>query len=439
MRKTIIWPFFSYRAKEYKYDEYGVLTSEKMFHNIQNSVIPSGDYSEKKYLYERNLSGYITKRISILPSGARITDYYESVSDAFPATYKVSKQVRGNVVEFQNSYSVRNNKVVLDWSVNKNGVTTNYTYDTRGNLITRVDPAPGVFGKTGTEHRLTTHYRYDAYDRITLEWANDGKAATIYEYDEFGNLTLQAKGTVVYPSGIPIGQKGNLQSRYEYNEYNEQTLSYDCDTTDPLNLVNRNVHRMFYSNTGVKIAEGAYLQKDFQDPNDPTIYYPDYSCAISAVFYKYDANGRLVTKKTANKDTAFSFNGADPEGGTPDSSWIKEVYQYDAYGRKTAVIADAGTGGKNLTTIYEYNNQSEVERVTTPDMHYTQTIRDGRGLVTEVITGVKVDGQYEARATTYYYYDLNGNLTKKKDPTGVCDCYAYDALGRRTRTWRTNE
>jgi YD repeat-containing protein len=411
-----------FRVTERLYDEAKGVTKERKYHDLQTSQWFTGPYSETIYATEIMNNGYITKKTIILPSKDKVYEYYTKLEGGVG----LEKRIRGGVTEVFNSYTIANNKPVVAWSVNERGVTTHYAYDVHGNVISRVDPAPGVFGKTGTEHRLTTHYRYDAYDRITLEWANDGKAATIYEYDEFGNLTLQAKGTVIYPSGIPIGQKGNLQSRYEYNEYNEQTLSYDCDTSSTPNQY-RNIRRTFYSNSGVVIAEASYKDKDST------------ANAINAVYYIYDSNGRLVTKKTAHKDTAFSFNGADPEGGTPGSSWIKEVYQYDAYGRKTAVIADAGTGGKNLTTTYEYNNQSEVERVTTPDMHYTQTIRDGRGLVSEVITGVKVDGQYEARATTNYYYDLNGNLIKKKDPTGVCDCYAYDALGRRTRTWRTNE
>ena len=94
---------------------------------------------------------------------------------------------------------------------------------------------------------------------------------------------------------------------------------------------------------------------------------------------------------------------------------------------KTAVVADAG--GQDLTTSYEYNNQSEVTKVTGPDGRFVITNRDGRGLVVHTITGI----DSTEKATTSYSYDLDGNLLKKVDPMGVTEIYQYDGFGRVTR------
>ena len=61
-----------------------------------------------------------------------------------------------------------------------------------------------------------------------------------------------------------------------------------------------------------------------------------------------------------------------------------------------------------------------------PDKRYKKTIRGGRGLVVQEITGVEISGQENNKATTYYFYDLNGNLIKKVDPEGVTEIYQYN-------------
>jgi YD repeat-containing protein len=398
-------------AKEYIYDDFRRLTKKRLYHNLQTGAKPSGAYSETTYSYKEDGSGRITQIVTTLPDKTRIYDFYSPVHDGAGnvISVKLTKRIKNGVVEFERAYkSVRTHSVVLDWSISQEGGETEYTYNARGQVLTRKAPAPGVFGKTGEDNRLITYYEYEDFnnpDRVTKEWTSDGKVPACYTYDEFGNLKTRSVG--------------NLTTYYEYNEYNEQILSYDSAGNDI-----RNIQRKFYSNTGTVIAEAAYLDKD------------DFDTAVSATYYIYDNNGRLVTKKTAKTSSPFTFNGSDPGAST---DWVNESYQYDTYGRRTAVITDSGTGGKNLTTTYEYNNQSEIIRVTTPDQYYTETVRDGRGLVIQTINGIKSYNSYDPKTITHYFYDLNGNLVKKKDPAGVCENYNYDKAGRKVRTWKTKE
>jgi len=99
---------------------------------------------------------------------------------------------------------------------------------------------------------------------------------------------------------------------------------------------------------------------------------------------------------------------------------------YDPYGRNTAVIADGG--GENLTTAYEYDNQSQVTKVTRPDTSSVATVRDGRGLVKYEIATAN-----SRSATKGYFYDGNGNLLKTQDAEDVSQYYDYDGFSRRIR------
>lgn len=91
----------------------------------------------------------------------------------------------------------------------------------------------------------------------------------------------------------------------------------------------------------------------------------------------------------------------------------------DDYGRRISVVADAD--GEHLVTHYEYNNQGEIVCILKPDQRYQRTIRDGRGMVSMEITGIKIGDNYQDKAVTRFFYDLNGNLIKKVDPEGVTE------------------
>lgn len=403
-----------YRALVYTYDDTGKVTSYKEYHDVQSTEYPIGSYSETKNEYLKDSSDNITKMITILPMGNVITKCYAlCYDDDYVYEVKITKEQRGDIVLLRYEYEDGKPGIPLKRSINESGATTDFTYQFDysrdvANLTTQIDPAPNVFGKSdGCHDRLTSQYQYDDKDQVTKEWQcyydNEDTYENIpvgpttnYTYDQFGNLTFQARG--------------NLTHYYQYNEYNEATKTYDYDSS---NQETRNIRRTLYSDTGALSAEAVYLSYT----NDTT------NAAVSATLYTYNNDGWLTTKQTANEKASFTFSG---EAGS--ITWVSEVYQYDSYGRRTAIIADAT--GEALTTQYEYNNQNEIVKVIQPDQHFTETIRDGRGLVASVING----SPSEVQATTQYFYDLNGNLTKQIDPSGVTEIYAYDSMDRKTKT-----
>ncbi len=349
-------------------------------------------YSRIAYQYYSD-SGHITKKVETLPLGNRVISLYGGSGDGYQVTKRYRENTAGTktIVEAEYDYTTAivngATKYLVSWSKSAAGGTTDYTY-TDWDVQQREDPNPDA-SPYGIG-RLTTNYSYDSSGRVTEEIIDgDRDITTKYHYDYAGNLVTQINGYDSSDAATTV---------YQYNAYNEVTM-----VTDPRG----NLRETEYANTGAIAAE--YVYDEGSSTN-----------VIAATTYDYD-NAWLVTKKVAVSDQAWAREG------TP--TWVTTLYQYDTYGRQTAVIADLG--GKNLTTSYEYDNQSAVTKVTVPDGSSTTTIRDGRGLVSMTISTANSNS-----STTNYYYDLSGNLIKKKDPEGVCEYYEYDDFDRRTRSRR---
>ncbi len=386
-----------YRAKEYIETELSYATTdvERHYHDLQSGDTLKGAYSkyENGYALANGTLWYVSKRY---PNDFGVINYYDP---SIGQVTKVSEGKFGSITGYVNlyTYSDFSGYTGLAQAIDRKGGTTDYDYTSEGLLTKMYGVNPNVIlqddikGGPHDPGRLTTEYHYDADKKMTKHiQRKSGNVILVqkdYSYDGYGNLISET----VDSGGV------NAITSYEYNEYNEQTLA-----TDP----EGNKSGSFYSDSGV-------LTKSVQYASYPT------TTAISEIQYEYDNNGWLTKKRVAQDPNSFSV-------GSP-ASWIDEVSQYDNYGRKTAVIADSG--GKNLTTSYEYNYQSEITKVTNPDGRYQKTVRDGRGLVS-----LEINGYGSAETTTQYHYDFNGNLTRKIDPEGVTEVYQYDLSNQLTRT-----
>ena len=383
----------NYRAKVVLADKWGKVAEELEFHDLQSGGTFSGAYSQTEYEYYTD-DAHITKKVKILPLGNKVISLYGGSTDGYQVTKRYRQNAAGDktIIETEYDYTgyEENNvtKYLASWSKNASGGTTDYTYSGWDvQQIKGPDPGASPYGSD----RLTTNYSYDSYGRMTQEIADgDRQVTTKYIYDYTGNLVTQIGA---------FDSADAVTTVYQYNEYNDVTKVIDPEG---------NLRETEYANSGA--IAGEYTYEAGSSTN-----------VISATTYDYD-NGWLVTKKVALSDQSW-----DRTTGSP--SWTTTLYQYDAYGRRTAVIADLGD--QNLTTSYEYDNQSDVTKVTRPDGSSATTVRDGRGLVSMAINTANGNS-----STTNFYYDLNGNLIKKKDPEGVCEYYEYDGFDRRIRSRR---
>lgn len=395
----------NYRASVYIAGDDESLEEERHYHALQSGTTLVGKYSAITYTYEEDASGKVTRTTTTLPEGSLIYQVHDVNKG------KITQEIRTdgaaedpctiNVGQYTyvNAYGYSNPaKYVISESIDTRGATANYQYDTSTGLLTRQiagDPDNGDFAAG----RVTTYYDYDGQNRLTRQRRGgaDGWVTTFYAYDEYDNMVTQIDGYDSAEAGTTC---------YYYNAYNELTKTVDPEGA---------IRKMFYSSSGSVTAEAVIAQEDVYNGHD---------LAFSETAYVYDEDGYLITKRLADASGAFTRVSPGP------TSWIDEAYKYDSYGRRTAVIADVG--GANLTTAYEYNNQSEVVKVIYPDTRYKETIRDGRGLAWKEVAGIGATG----KATTVYTYDLNGNLIYKTDPEGVKDLYQYDAFDRMIRQRR---
>ncbi len=387
-----------YRAKVYLADDNGGLTSEIHYHDVQTYDPYAmdqwlvGPYSV--YSYSREGSVYVTT----YPKGNKLRTYYDAKGNVIKRQWEGALHPHVQY-EYQDYWQNGNTVSKLKKEINAYGGQTVYDYTWDGlNLIRRTDPLP-QFGVSDNESQVT-EYEYEQ-GRLVLERTKDSLGqwiSTKYEYDDYGNMVKRIEG---------YGSSNPLETIYQYNEFNE-----NVKVIEPGNKIRRN----FYSASGTLTATAVYSD----DQNN---------LAVSATVYVYE-NGMLKATKEAKMDEPFVFVGTE-DGIT----WVSETYDYDDYGRRIAVIKDAD--GEHLVTRYEYNNQNEIVLVLKPDQRYQRTVRDGRGLVSREITGVKVGEEYQDKAITSYYYDLNGNLTRKVDPEGVTEIYQYDYRDRMIRSRRS--
>jgi len=271
-------------------------------------------------------------------------------------------------------------------------VTTN-TYDTNGNLLTVTSPAPN-----GSTPASVTHFGYDTKGELTgitdplsnpttLTYTTTGLIASItdaqnnitsYQYDARGNRTavIDPINGAAHPTtfaydvmnrltGITYPDGSSVSFGYDYRgrrtsvtDQNQKTTTYTYDDADRLTAVT--------------------------DPANNTTY------------YAYDTEDNLSSITDANNHTTnFAYNARGWVTQTTFPSTLYETYGYDAVGNVTSK-----TDRKNQTIQYVYDALNRLAQKSYPD-------------------STSVD----------YVYDLASKVTQVNDPTGVYG-FAYDNMGR---------
>ena len=397
----------NYRVvREYR-DSSGLTTKRIQYEqpNNEDPANPTGDTYTEHIFYTFDANGTMTKKVVIPPTGnsanpnpdsglRRVYTYDDEYGRLKTETWYDTNDVNFTVVTYKYEATPDGNHVRIDYYDNARGSRIDYTY--AGNSVDpNLKEMPVVdIGLSDPNQQLKYIYEYDFRNRVTLEkqvnYNNVTLLQTKYVYDDRGNLTKR----------YDDWQDSNETTVYQYNGFNELTRT--------LSASNVAIGRTYYDN--------GKLKSEFviASPNDVNVAEPS---LISQTKYSYDNNGRLTAMERAvDDDGSFSF-------GSPDS-WVKTEYEYDVYGNRTKVIEDAT--GMALETVYSYNNQGQVIKVTEPNGKWTQTTYDGRGLVATVTVGY---GSTES-ARTDYFYDDNGNIEQEVAPDLTRTTYEYDDYDR---------
>ena len=257
-------------------------------------------------------------------------------------------------------------------ATDRNGNTTLYERDDRGNIIKIVNP--------DASYQLFT---YDLNNNLTSKREEAGNY-TYYIYDATGTYLLKEirplNGTDAYSSAEDQGKYAIT----EYTYYNDSV--YDCkglvmSVTDPEGNITTYTYDS-YGNVKTSADAEANITEYAYNPGGQMI--STLSPKGELTRYTYDNNGNLKSEISAGGETTLYFY--DKMG--------RLVQQISPNISQTAQSGDVGCR-------YEYYSSGELKTVTDPEGN-----------------------------TTAYTYDIYGNLQSETEPNGCIYWYEYDTLNR---------
>lgn len=313
-----------------------------------------------------------------------------------------------------------------------------FTYDARGNMLTRTDGASRV-------QTLT----YDAQDRLRTQTLPDGSVTT-YAYDPAGFLSS-------------VTDARGLQTRYAYNGFGQVTSLNSPDTG--LSTYSYDVAGRLSTQTranGRSIAYGWDALGRLVSRGPDTLAYDQglngkgrltgISTSGGSTSYAYDAGGRLVAQTVTISGSAMNMswrydNVGRLTGMTYPGGQTLE-FQYDAYGRVSAVLGDPGSGRRTLADSMLYQPAIDVRygwrfgnglpRLITldGDMRVSRlqgdVVQDLRVQYTAYLNTISnlVDNMGGASSSTFGYDSVDRLRTVAR--TGADQVFELDGVGNRT-------
>ena len=344
---------------------------------------------------------------------------------------------------------------------------SDYTYDTKGNMLTRTDAQGSTIEKT------TTWTDHPTFGKVATETVKSvvnpaqNKVITNTYHETTGNL-LTTTETGLLGDGSPY----SYTSAYTYDS-NGRMTSIDGPRTDV-----QDVTTYFYDpfagylSTMTQPLIGTTTYSNYDSLGNPqTVTDPN----GNASNYTYDANGRVLTVRAAGDTAATQYfyvsagcsscgGGANkidhiilPEGNTINYSYdssdnLSKIsdnagnsinYTYDSEGNRTKEEIKDASNALQKTLSYQYDALNRLKRITNPDDSYTEYGYDFRGNRVSLRNPNSALSTYTYDAlnrlnaviqpgnvTTSYTYNTNNNLTSVADANSNTTTYKYDDKGR---------
>jgi RHS repeat-associated protein len=290
-------------------------------------------------------------------------------------------------------------------SVTESGQTVASAFDNNGNLVTRTVYLNGT--------PLTTTYTYNAFGQVLTATDPAGNVTT-NTYDTHGNLL-----TTTTPS--PSSGVAGSTTTFEY--FPNGLLK---KVTDPRN----NATQMTYTAAGlvqtITDAQSNVTTFEYDARGNRTAVV---DAANNRTTFEYDALNRLTkVTKPDTTHTDFAYDTRGRRTSVTDANGKVTTYAYDDADRLISVT-DAQTPSAGVTT-YAYDTENNLTSITDALGRTTTFEYDARGRVTKTIFPAS-SGSGAGLSETYNYDNL-GNLLSKVDRKGQTITYGYDSLNRLT-------
>jgi RHS repeat-associated protein len=321
--------------------------------------------------------------------------------------------------------------------------TTRYSYDTNGNLVSRVRPAPNQQSLSTT---VTTSYQYDALNRVTATSYSDGVTLpAVFAYDQ----TKITMGTQQFNIVNSIGRLSWSCTQLSSGSCNGTMAVHSYD---PLGRITRIWQQNPVNNNNINVS---YTYDLIGDETDKNLSGNDYAST-------YNTAGRLTAftntnftdaTNPANLLTNGRYNALGRLISTTLANGLTESWGYDIRGRLQAMAAGTTcTGGKCTgSTAYGFSintstgqtgyapNGAVLSAADSVDGNWSYTYDDFNRLSTSTCSGTCPDSSSTQGFS--YSYDRYGNrwqqtLTSGSGPQSSytftnnrLDGYSYDAVG----------
>ena len=313
--------------------------------------------------------------------------------------------------------------------VDFNGNTSCYAYDLTRNLQTvRLEGVPpgtacpsnlGAATLTGIERRIAT--QWNASYRLPLVVAEPLRITT-YTYDAKGNLlsrSIQPTHDATGAQGSTAAATGTARTTaYTYNAAG-QILTIDGPRTDVADIT-----QYAYDAQGNLISATNALNRvttlGAYDANGRPGSLTDPNGLVTTL--SYDPRGRLISRSAGGETTSYSYDGVGNLTGVTLPGGAVYTYSYDAAHRLTR-ISDL-MGNKLVYTLDVAGNRTKEQLFDS-----TGTLVQTRSRVFDALSRLYQDIG-AVNQTTVYTYDKVGNLTTVTDPLNRLTSNTYDALNR---------
>lgn len=301
-------------------------------------------------------------------------------------------------------------------ATDETGLVTTFNYDAAGQHLTSIVDPTGTYSYTyvtgqgaASEHAtasyttpdgVTTFYTYDTRGRLTSSTVGTGPNAVRlnYAYDEAGKMvTTNGAGNVV------TLYTGIFGSPLQITDANGNTTKAIVDA-------NGNVTRYIYAN-------GASASYQYNGDNLLVAQYDAARNAINTVVGGTPTRlQRYITPTGSQTDFDYDTAGNLLKATLPDSS--TETYEYDSLGR---VVASTNALGQK--TSFTYNSKSLLIQ---------KKFADGSTVDYTYDAHRNLQSATDAGGTTSYTYDAANRVTSIAYANGKTVTISYDAAGRRT-------
>ena len=365
--------------------------------------------------------------------------YLNSVNGGAPQTISYSySYVNGNLdsitapdgtVRDYGTYNSFNKPASVTVSKGSDSATTNYSYDTAGNLTVSTDPEDketintygtvnghaGYLTQVQGDFGKQTRYTYDTKGRVTevKEYDNGTFKRTAATYDYDYNPDYDADG--YFMSVVTTDAMGNSVSSY-YDMLGRTVKKVYPDNPD--NTADPDV----YERWSYDLVGNVTWMRD--SSGFETYYHYDNMYRMTQADYADGSHNSVNYTGKWNSDgnaTTGDSNGNDADRIVKtDGTGLQSIEYYDMAGRlvKTSV---SGASGELVTATYQYDSIGNCTQVTDSAGRVSQAQYNVVGQKTKTI----VDPTGENIQTTYLY-DFLGNQASVTDGENNTTSYDYD-------------